>query len=83
MLPPQCGERTTMKKSQFKSFDELPLMLTVPDVSNVLGIGLANAYSIVRRPDFPSITLGSRIIIPRDQFTEWIAKLAEEKGEIH
>lgn len=72
-----------MKKSQFKSFDELPLILTVPDVSNVLGIGLANAYSIVRRPDFPSITLGSRIIIPRDQFTEWIAKLAEEKGEIH
>ena len=42
-----------MKKSQYKSFDELPLMLTVQDVSNVLGIGLANTYGIARRPDFP------------------------------
>ena len=33
-----------MKKSRYKSFDDLPLMLTVPDVSNVLGIGLAHAY---------------------------------------
>jgi len=70
-----------MKKSQFKSFNELPLMLTVPDVSNVLGIGLANAYSIVRRADFPSITLGSRIIIPRDQFTEWINEQTGKKDE--
>jgi predicted DNA-binding transcriptional regulator AlpA len=72
-----------MKKSQFKSFDELPLMLTVPDVANVLGIGLANAYSVVRRSDFPSITLGSRIIIPRDKFMEWIDKSVAEKSEIH
>lgn len=71
-----------MKKSTYQSFDDLPLMLTVPDVSNVLGIGLANAYGIVRRPDFPSITLGSRIIIPRDKFIEWVNKLAAEKGEI-
>ena len=72
-----------MKKSEYKSFNELPLMLTVPDVANVLGIGLANAYSVVRRTDFPSITLGSRIIIPRDRFIEWIDKRAAEKSEIH
>ena len=37
-----------MRKSKYNSFDELPLMLTVEDVSHVLGIGLAHAYEIGR-----------------------------------
>ena len=63
-----------MKKSKYKSFNELPLMLNVQDVSDVLGIGLAHAYEVVRRKDFPSITLGSRIIIPRDKLMEWLER---------
>ena len=50
-----------MRKSKYNSFDELPLMLTVEDVSHVLGIGLAHAYEVAHRRDFPTITLGSRI----------------------
>ena len=61
-----------MRKSKYNSFDELPLMLTVEDVSHVLGIGLAHAYEVAHRRDFPTITLGSRIIVPRDKFMEWI-----------
>lgn len=57
-----------MRKSKYNSFDELPLMLTVEDVSHVLGIGLAHAYEVAHRRDFPTITLGSRIIVPRDKF---------------
>jgi len=75
----QKGHR--MKKSRYKSFDDLPLMLTVPDVSNVLGIGLAHAYEIVRRRDFPTITLGARIIVPRDKFMAWIDEQADKKDE--
>ena len=70
-----------MKNSRYKSFDDLPLMLTVPDVSNVLGIGLAHAYEIVRRQDFPTITLGSRIIVPRDKLMAWIDTQADKKDE--
>ena len=33
-----------MKRSKYNSFNELPLMLTVQDVADVLGIGLAHAY---------------------------------------
>lgn len=80
-LPDGKAERTLMKKSRYKSFNDLPLMLTVPDVSNVLGIGLAHAYEIVRRRDFPTITLGSRIIVPRDKFMEWINAQADKKDE--
>ena len=70
-----------MKKSKYKSFNELPLMLNVQDVSDVLGIGQAHAYEIVRRKDFPSITLGSRIIIPRDKLMEWLERQTAEKTE--
>ena len=70
-----------MKKSKYKSFKELPLMLNVQDVSDVLGIGLAHAYEVVRRKDFPSITLGSRIIIPRDKLMEWLERQTAEKTE--
>ena len=42
-----------MRKSKYNSFDELPLMLTVEDVSHVLGIGLAHAYEVAHRRDFP------------------------------
>ena len=51
-----------MRKSKYNSFDELPLMLTVEDVSHVLGIGLAHAYEVAHRKDFPTITLGSRTV---------------------
>ena len=69
-----------MRKCKFRSYDELPLMLTVTDVADVLGIGLAHAYEVVRRQDFPTITLGSRIIVPRDKFIQWIEEKTGEKG---
>ena len=70
-----------MKKSKYRSFNELPLMLNVQDVSDVLGIGLAHAYEVVRRKDFPSITLGSRIIIPRDKLMEWLERQTADNTE--
>lgn len=69
-----------MKRSKYHSFEELPLMLNVQDVADVLGIGLAHAYEVVHRQDFPAITLGSRIIIPRDRFMAWIGEPGREKS---
>ena len=51
-------------------------------LSHVLGIGLAHAYEVAHRRDFPTITLGSRIIVPRDKFMEWIDEQATKKSEI-
>ena len=36
-------ERNPMKRSKYSSFNELPLMLTVQDVADVLGIGLRHS----------------------------------------
>ena len=45
-------------------------------------MGLAHAYEVAHRRDFPTITLGSRIIVPRDKFMEWIDEQAAKKSEI-
>ena len=71
-----------MRKCKYKSFDELPLMLTVEEVAGVLGIGIAHAYEVARRRDFPTIKIGSRIIVPRDRLIQWLEEQADQKSEI-
>ncbi len=68
-----------MERTHYKSFDDLPLMLSVPDLASVLGISRAGAYELVKEKGFPSLTIGSRILIPRDKLIAWIdAKSAAE-----
>lgn len=47
-------------------------MLSVPDVASVLGISRAGAYELVRSDGFPSLRIGSRIVVPKEKFIGWI-----------
>ena len=48
-----------MEKKVYKSYEELPLMLTVLDVAAVLGISRAGAYELVRSDGFPVLKIGN------------------------
>lgn len=61
-----------MKEVKYKSYNELPLMLSVPEVAAVLGISRAGAYELARSKSFPSLSIGSRIVVPKDKFIAWI-----------
>ena len=61
-----------MNKSKYTNYDDLPLMLSVPDVASVLGISRAGAYELVRRDGFPALRIGSRIVVPKEKFMDWI-----------
>ena len=61
-----------MSKSKYTNYDDLPLMLSVPDVASVLGISRAGAYELVRSDGFPSLRIGSRIIVPKGNLIDWI-----------
>lgn len=67
-----------MKQSTYKSYDELPLMLSVPEVAAVLGISRAGAYELARSLGFPALTIGSRIVVPKDKFIAWIEQKVSE-----
>ena len=66
-----------MKEEKFRSYDELPLTLTVPEVGEVLGISRAKAYELARSKGFPSMRIGTRILVPRDKLIRWIDKQTE------
>ena len=62
-----------MKKSIYKTKEEMPLFLTVMDVANLLGISRASAYELVRLENFPKLKIvQGRTIIPRDRLLEWL-----------
>ena len=62
----------------YKNFNEMPVMLSVIQVAEVLGISKTSAYELVHSDDFPSITIGKRLIIPKDKFIEWIKTKTEK-----
>ena len=61
-----------MNKTKYTNYDDLPLMLSVPDVAFVLGISRAGAYELVRSDGFPLLRIGSRIVVPKEKFIDWI-----------
>lgn len=69
-----------MKKAMFKSYDELPLMLSVPEMAAALGISRAGAYELVRTEGFPALKIGSRIVIPKDKLREWVNESINTKS---
>ena len=66
-------------EKQYKTYDDLPLMLSVQDVSSVLGISRAGAYELVKSEGFPAMNIGSRIIVPKEEFILWIKQKVSEK----
>ena len=67
-----CKGVFKIKKSIYKSYDELPLMLNAEMLKDILGISLASVYELLHDKDFPSIKIGNRIIVPKEKFIEWI-----------
>ena len=67
-----------MKKETFKSYEDLPLMLSVPEMGAALGISRAGAYELARSEGFPALRIGTRIVIPKDKLQEWVNKQTEK-----
>ena len=63
---------TTQEKKRIYSFDELPIVINVPELAAVLGISKTAAYALSHIKGFPVIHLGKRIVIPRDRLKEWL-----------
>ena len=67
-----------MKRSDYKSFDDLPLVLSVQELSVVLGISRTSAYELTKEKGFPRVKVRGRIVIPKEQFIKWIVAQAEK-----
>lgn len=56
-----------MKKSVFTSYDELPLLLNVKQLAELLGVSDSSVYELIQEDDFPSLRIGKRIVIPKEE----------------
>ncbi|MBQ2972280.1 MAG: helix-turn-helix domain-containing protein [Ruminococcus sp.] len=61
-----------MKRSSYKSYDELPLFLQADLISDVLGISISSAYELMHEKGFPALRIGNRIVVPREKFIQWV-----------
>ena len=63
-----------MKLSVYKSYDDLPLFLNARMVAQVLGVSISTAYEVMHEPSFPTLRVGSRMVVPKEKFIQWAEK---------
>ena len=61
-----------MKKSEYRSFDDLPLFLNAETVAKVLGVSPSSGYELMHEPGFPVLRIGNRMVVPKEQFIQWV-----------
>ena len=61
-----------MKESTYKTYDDLPLFLNAAMVARVLGVAPSSAYELMHERDFPTLRVGSRMVVPKEKFIEWV-----------
>ena len=61
-----------MKKSEYKSYDKLPLFLNSETVAKVIGVSPSSGYELMHEPDFPVLRVGNRMVVPKEQFIQWV-----------
>lgn len=63
-----------MKESIYKSYDELPLFLNAETVAKVLGVSPSSTYELMHEEGFPSLMIGNRIVVPKEEFILWVKR---------
>ena len=61
-----------MKVSNILSYDDLPLFLNANLVAQVLGVSISTAYEVMHEPSFPTLRVGSRMVVPKEKFIQWV-----------
>ena len=56
-----------MKESVYKNHNE----------AKVLGVSPSRGYELMHQPGFPVLRVGSRIVVPKEQFIQWLMENTE------
>ena len=61
-----------MKNAIYKTYDELPLFLNAETVAKLLGVSPSTGYELMHEKGFPILRIGSRMVVPKEKFREWV-----------
>ena len=56
----------------YTHYDQLPLILSVDELTKILGIGRNTAYDLIRCGIIRSVRIGHKIKIPKDSLLEFL-----------
>ena len=59
-----------------RGLNEMPDVMTVLDVAEVMGISRNSAYELVHSKGFPKVTVGKMYRIPKVRFEQWLNSAA-------
>ena len=67
-----------MASATIKDPQQLPAVLTMKHVQDVLGICKPKAYELAHQAGFPVVRFGRTLRVPREAFLRWLEKQAGE-----
>ena len=63
------------------SYDQLPIMLNANTIAQTLGISRAGAYELMHSKGFPTLRIGKRMMVNKEQLIKWIEMKSGEDYE--
>ena len=67
------NKRILEENAEYRSLDQLPLVLSVEQLAAVLGVGINSAYQLVRSGQVGSIRIGRQYKIPKNALETYLA----------
>lgn len=64
-----------------KKREDYPIVLTVTEIMEILGIGRRVAYELMDQKGFPTVRIGGKLKrVNRDQFFTWLDKQSNKEA---
>ena len=78
---PRAARARKRPRSTATTWDDLPLLLTMRQVMEVLGISKGVAYALAHQDRFPAVWMTDRVVrVPRDGLRQWVESRGGEHG---
>lgn len=60
-----------MERTIYRSFEELPAIITAVELASFLGISQSNAYNLLHSEGFPTLMVGKRMMVQKEKLRAW------------
>lgn len=60
-----------MERIIYRSFEELPTVLTAVELAAFLGISQSGAYNLMHSEGFPTLVVGRRMMVLKEKLRMW------------
>ena len=61
-------------------FETMPDVMDAPQLAKALQISKAGAYNLLNDPDFPTLRIGGRKLVMKNELVEWLKSRTNRKA---